>query len=212
MGAMIEAAVLAFTTLFATVAPVDVAAIYAALTAGQPIGRRRRMAAKAVLVATGILLIFALFGSGLLGALGVSLPALRIAGGILLLLVAIDMVFARHSGVTSTTAEESEEAEARTDISVFPIATPLIAGPGAMSATILRMAEAQGNLLIEAAVIGALLAVLLITYALLLAAAQVSRLLGVTGLNVIMRVMGVLLAALAVQFVVDGIGATGLTG
>lgn len=207
---MIEAAILAFTTFFATVAPVDVAAIYAAMTIRVRPVRRRRMAGKAVLVATAILLVFALFGSDVLRWLGVGLPALRISGGILLLLIAIDMVFARHSGVTSTTAEESEEAGERTDVSVFPMATPLIAGPGAMGAAILRMAEAHGDLLVEAAVIAALLAVMLLTWGLLLAAGSVSRFLGVTGVNVIMRVMGVLLAALAVQYIVDGLGSTGL--
>ena len=209
---MIEAAILAFTTFFATVSPVDVAAIYAVLTARVAEPKRRRMAAKAALIATGILVVFALVGNTGLHFLGVGLPALRIAGGILLLLVAIDMVFARHSGVTSTTEAESEEAEARSDISVFPIATPLIAGPGAMGAAILRMAEAQGELANQLAVIGALLAVMAITWLMLVAAGRVSRMLGITGINVIMRVLGVLLASLAVQYIVDGIGGTGLAG
>jgi multiple antibiotic resistance protein len=126
--------------------------------------------------------------------------------------IAIDMVFARHSGVTSTTEAESEEAEARSDISVFPLATPLIAGPGAMGATILRMAEARGQLAHQAAVIAALLLVMAITWGLLIAASRVSRFLGITGINVIMRVLGVLLAALAVQYIVDGIVGTGLAG
>lgn len=208
---MVEAAILAFTTFFATIAPLDVAAIYAVLTSRVAEPKRRRMAAKAVFISTSILLAFALVGNVGLRFLGVGLPALRIAGGILLLLVAIDMVFARHSGVTSTTEEESEEAEERNDISVFPIATPLIAGPGAMGAAILRMAEAQGRPTHQAAVIAALLAVMAITWLLLVAAGRVSRLLGVTGVNVIMRVLGVLLASLAVQYIVDGIGGSGLT-
>lgn len=209
---MLEAAVLTFTTLFATVGPFDVAAVYAVLSARLAVPERRRTATKAALIATAILLGFAVFGSSALRFLGVSLPALRIAGGILLLLVAIDMVFARHSGVTSTTEAESHEAEARNDISVFPLATPLIAGPGAMGATILRMAEAQGKLTHQLAVIGALLAVMAITWGLLIVAGRVSRFFGVTGINVIMRVLGVLLASLAVQYIVDGIGGTGLTG
>ena len=209
---MLEAAVLAFTTLFATIGPLDVAAVYAVMSARLAAPERRRTATKAALIATGILLAFALFGSVTLRLLGVSLPALRIAGGILLLLVAIDMVFARHSGVTSTTEAESEEAAARTDISVFPLATPLIAGPGAMGATILRMAEAQGHFTHQVAVIGALLAVMAITWALLIVAGRVSRFFGVTGVNVVMRVLGVLLASLAVQYIVDGIGGTGLAG
>jgi multiple antibiotic resistance protein len=209
---LLEAAILAFTTFFVTVAPLDVAAIYAVLTARAGIAKRRRMATKAVLIAGGILLLFALFGNEVLRFLGVSLPALHISGGILLLLIAIDMVFARHSGVMSTTEAESEEAEERADISVFPLATPLIAGPGAMGATILRMADAQGRIGHQAAVIGALLLVMAITWALLIAAGRVSRFFGITGINVIMRVLGVLLAALAVQYVVDGISGTGLAG
>jgi multiple antibiotic resistance protein len=209
---VIEAAVLAFTTFFATVAPFDVAAIYAVMTARAGTAKRHRMATKAVLIASGILLAFALLGNDVLRLLGVGLPALRISGGILLLLIAIDMVFARHSGVTSTTEAESEEAEASADISVFPLATPLIAGPGAMGATVLRMAEAQGQLAHQMVVIAALLLVMAITWGLLIAAVRVSRFLGITGINVIMRVLGVLLAALAVQYIVDGIVGTGLAG
>ncbi|HEX9836639.1 MAG TPA: MarC family protein [Alphaproteobacteria bacterium] len=209
---MVATGILAFTTLFAAVGPIDVAALYAALTARATIRKRHRMAAKAVLIATTILLATALFGTELLRWLGVTLPALRIAGGILLLLIALDMVFARHSGVTSTTEAESEEAETRSDISVFPIATPLIAGPGAMGATILRMAEAHGQFAVELIVIAALLAVMAATYALLIGASWLSRILGVTGLNVITRVMGVLLASLAVQFMIDGITAAKLLG
>lgn len=207
---MIGAGILAFTTLFAAVGPVDVAAIYAALTVHASARKRAAMAAKAALVATSILLVIALFGSDLLGWLGVGLPALRIAGGALLMLVAVDMVFARHSGVTAPTPAESEEAEARADISVFPIATPLIAGPGAIGATIVRMAEAHGDLRHQAAVIAAILAVMAITYASLVAASAISRVLGVTGLNAITRVLGVLLAALSVQFVLDGLAAAGI--
>ncbi len=207
---MTAAAILAFTTLFVTVSPIDVAAIYAALAAHLSPAHKRRVALKAVLVATGILLVVALFGSDALQMLGVSLPALRIAGGLLLFLIAVDMVFARHSGVTSTTEAESEEAELKNDISVFPMATPLIAGPGAMGAVILRVAEARGDGGQIAAVIGALLTVMAITYVLLVAAASISRLLGVTGLNVITRVLGVLLAALAVQYVIDGLHGAGL--
>lgn len=202
---MIAAGILAFTTLFAAVGPIDVAALYAAMTARQSARKRRQTAAKGVLVATAILLAIALFGNDLLHWLGVTLPALRIAGGLLLFLVALDMVLARHSGATSTTEEESEETEGRSDVSVFPLATPLIAGPGAMGATILRIAEAGGDIGLQGVVIAALLAVMAITYILLITAAEISRFLGVTGLNVITRVMGILLAALAVQFVIDGI-------
>lgn len=207
---MLETALVAFTTFFATVGPADVAALFAALTAQNTPAQRRAMAIKGTLIATAILLLFALFGEAILRLFGISLPALRTAGGILLLLIAIDLVFARPSGSTTTTPEENAEAVAKQDISVFPLATPLIAGPGTIGATILLVADAQGDELRIAIIIVALLAVLALTFLLLLVASQVQRLLGITGLHVVSRVVGVLLAALAVQFIFDGIGASGI--
>jgi multiple antibiotic resistance protein len=209
-AAMLETALIAFTTYFATIGPADVAALFAALTPDNTPAERRAMALKGTLIATVILLSFALFGEALLGLFGISLPALRTAGGILLLLIAIDMVFGRASGGRTTTREENAEATAKHDISVFPLATPLIAGPGAIGATILLVADAQGDRLRIAAVILVLLGVLLLTFLLMLIATQVQRLLGVTGLHVVSRIVGVLLAALAVQFIFDGIGASGI--
>ena len=207
---MLEIALRAFTTFFATVSPVDVAAIFAVLAAGASKSRRRSMAVKGTVIATVLLVVFALFGDNILRLLGITLPALRTAGGILLLLMAIDMVFARPSGMTSTTVEETTEAERRADLSVFPLATPLIAGPGALGAAILMMAEAGGDPLRELMVLLALLAVMAMTLALLLVAGKMQQYLGVTGQNVITRVVGILLAALAVQFVFDGVAASGL--
>jgi multiple antibiotic resistance protein len=204
-----EIGLLAFTTLFATVSPIDVAALFAAMTMTASSRHKRAMAVKGVLIATGILLAFALFGKWLLSHLGITVAALRTAGGILLLLIALDMVFAKPSGGSSATEEEKEEGIQKKDISVFPLATPLIAGPGTMSAVILLMAE-QDDYLIEAAVIAALLIVLAITLVCLLAAAKIQNFLGITGLNVVSRVIGVLLAALAVQFIFDGIRTSGL--
>ena len=209
---MFESALVAFTTFFATIGPPDVAAVFAAITADDTPRQRRAYAVKGTLIAAAILLFFALFGRSLLEAFGISLAALRTAGGILLLLIAIDLVFARPSGGTSTTAEETAEAVARQDVSVFPLATPLIAGPGAIGAVIVLVAESAGDHLRTAVVIGALLAVLAITLVLMLAAARVQKVLGVTGVHVIARIMGVLLAALAVQFVFDGIEGSGLLG
>ncbi len=207
---MLETALLAFTTLFATIGPVDVAALFAALTPKATDQQRRAMALKGTLIAGGILIVFAFFGNAILIRLGIGLPAMRTAGGILLFLIAMDMVFARHSGVSSTTEDETEEAEHKKDISVFPLATPLIAGPGTMGAVILLMAEVSGNRQKEAAIIGAVIAIVLFTLLLLLIAGRIQKLLGVTGLNVITRVVGVLLAALAVQFVFEGIASSGL--
>lgn len=209
---MFETAVVASTTFFATIGPIDAAAMFAALTATSSTAHRRSMALRGSLVAGGILLVFALFGELLLSALGISLAALRTAGGILLLLIGIDMVFARSSGGTSTTDEETAEAARKQDISVFPLATPLIAGPGAMGAAILLMANAEGDWKAQAIVVACLLAVLLVTLFALLAATYIQKVLGVTGLHVISRVFGVLLSALAVQFIFDGIGRSGLLG
>jgi multiple antibiotic resistance protein len=186
--------------------------MFAALTAGSTPRERRAAAIRGTLVAGGILLAFALFGEWLLAGLGISLAALRTAGGILLLLIGIDMVFARSSGGISTTTDETREAEQKKDIAVFPLATPLIAGPGAMGAAIVLMANAKGDIGLQSMVVAALLVVMLLTFGALMAASQIQRLLGVTGLHVITRVLGVLLCALAVQFIFDGIGQSGLIG
>lgn len=208
---MLETALVAFTTFFATVGPPDVAAVFAALTSNEAPARRRYLALRAVAIAAAILLVFALFGRSVLDAFGVGLPALQTAGGLLLFLIAVDLVFARNSGGVSATAEETAEARARRDISVFPIATPLIAGPGTIGATIVLIADSAdvGEVFIVTAM---LMTVVAITGLLLLIAPTVQRVLGVTGIHVISRIMGLLLAALAVQFVFDGIRGSALFG
>lgn len=207
---VIETASVAFATFFATIGPLDVAAMYAALTGAVSRKRRRQMAVRGILIAGSILLLFALVGDFLLAGLGISLAALRTGGGILLLLIGIDLVFARSSGSTSTTDEEEKEAQSKQDISVFPLATPLIAGPGALGAVILLMANAEGELVLQAAVIAALIAILLLTLVMLILASEIQQFLGVTGMHVVTRIFGVLLSALAVQFIFDGIAASGL--
>lgn len=207
---MIETAALALATFFATVGPLDAAAIFAALTVTGTPKHRRSMAIRGTLIATMILVVFALIGELLLAKLGISLAALRTAGGILLLLIAIELVFARSSGGTSTTDEEAQEAISKQDISVFPIATPVIAGPGAMGAAILLMANTEGVFKLQVVVIASLLAIMLFTAVALLLASKIHRLLGVTGMQVISRIMGVLLSALAVQFIFDGIEQSGI--
>jgi len=207
---MIETAALSLATFFATIGPLDVAAIFAALTANSTSRHRRSMAVRGTLIATFILVLFALVGELVLGGLGISLAALRTAGGILLLLIGIEMVFARTTGGTSTTDEEAQEALSKQDISVFPIATPLIAGPGAMGAAILLMADAEGDLTHQMIVLGSLLAILLFTFIGMLLAGRIQRLLGIIGMHVITRIMGVLLSALAVQFIFDGVEQSGL--
>ena len=207
---MLETFGVALTTFFATIGPFDVAAVFAGLTASVPSTRRRQMAVRGTTIAAGILVLFALIGEVLLSGLGISLAALRTAGGVLLLLMGIDMVFARNSGGTSTTDAEEEEARTKQDISVFPLATPLIAGPGAMGAAILIMTDTEGDLLLKGIVIGSILLVLLATLIMLLLSGQIHRVIGNTGMRVVSRIMGVLLSALAVQFVFDGIAQSGL--
>ena len=208
---MLETIIVAFTTLFATIAPLDCAIMYAALTTDTPLEQTRSMAVKGTSIATVILLIFGLIGHPLLTALGISLAALRTSGGILLLLIGIDMVFVHSSGM-STSPEQEKEAENKIDISVFPLATPLIAGPGAMGAIILLMANTDGHFFQRIMVISALLLVMAITLGSLLAASRIKDILGVTGMQVVSLIFGVLLSALAVQFIFDGIAQSGLLG
>jgi multiple antibiotic resistance protein len=201
---MLDHLLYAFVTLFVIIDPVGCAAIFAGLMRGAPIRLRRLWAVRGVLVATILILSFALGGSALLHALGITLPAFRVAGGILLFLLATEMVFARESGIRRPTASEEQEAEQRRDVSVFPLGFPLLAGPGALTSIVLLMDRA-GSTLGALAVIGALIAVMAIALVLLLAAAQVVRLIGVTGATVMSRVLGIILAALAAQLVLDGL-------
>ena len=208
----LDSFLLALSTFFATIGPADLVLVFAALTERMTTAERRVMALRGTLIATGILLFFAVFGEPLLKLFGITIPALRIAGGVLLLLISIDMVFARHSGGTGTTPEEEDEARKRPDISVFPLATPLIAGPGAISAMIL-LATAEGMFSLGwFEVIFGMLAIMAVCYAAMLVAIPIQRLLGITGLAVVSRVVGVLLAALAIQFLIDGIRTSGLVG
>ncbi len=195
----------AFVVFLVVVDPIGLTAIYLALTEGAGAAYRRRMATRGVLLAGVILILFALVGPWLLHALGITLPAFRIAGGLLLFLLAIDMVFARHSGLRSPTGGEADEARARADISVFPLAFPLIAGPGALTSVLLLADSDAGHPWTFAAALGLLVLVLLLCYVLLRTAGAVMGALGLTGVNVVDRLFGVLLAALAVQYVVDGV-------
>jgi multiple antibiotic resistance protein len=192
-----------FVTLLVIVDPLGLAPIFAALTRGYPEKRKREAAIRGTALGAVILFVFALVGDALLGALGIGLPAFRTAGGILLFLLALDMIFARPTGLRSRTVREQEEESYEQDISVFPLAIPLLAGPGAITTVLLYTGGAS---LTQVAVLMAVLsAVLLLTLVSLLLAPLIMRLFGETGANVLSRVLGVLLAALAVQFVIDGI-------
>jgi multiple antibiotic resistance protein len=160
---------------------------------------------RAVGIAAGVLIAFAFLGTRLLELLHVGIPAFRIAGGILLLIFSIDLLFARHSGLSSITATEELEAKRSEDIAVFPLAIPLIAGPGSLTAIVLLMSRAAGDRLQSAIVLAMLAIVLMLTLAALLVASQIRRALGVTGVNVVARISGIVLAALSVQYVLDGL-------
>lgn len=207
---MLAQALTSFTTFFATIGPIEAAVIFAALTPSVAPSERRRIAVRAVAIAAILLVGATLAGGPLLTQLGVGIPALQTAGGIILLVIALDMVFARPTSAFKLTPPEGAEAQHKDDLAVFPLATPLLAGPGAMSAGILLAANAHGDPLELAATVGALAAVMGMTLALLLLAHDLGRFLGVTAQRVLIRVFGILLAAIAVQAVFDGIGASGL--
>lgn len=207
---MIELFISAFITLFVVIDPPGCAPIYASVTKGANAAQRRSMAFRAVLVAGIILLVFALFGEQLLGALHIELDSFRIAGGIMLFVIAIDMVFEKRTQRREERAQKIIDTPEIEDVSIFPMAMPMIAGPGSIASIMLLVAQNDG--LDRALVIlGALLAVLLLTLVALLAAGPLMRLLGSKTEAVITRLLGVLLAALAAQFVIDGLrGSFGL--
>jgi multiple antibiotic resistance protein len=162
------------------------------------------MACKAAFIALIICVLFALAGAKFLDTMGISLSSFRIAGGTLLFLIALEMVFARTSG-TRSTAPEKEEAKTREDISVFPLAFPFIAGPGALATILLMAGEVWGQPLLFAGFLSVVALVMIVCWILMLATPKLMRALGVTGASVMSRLSGVILAALAVQFIIDGI-------
>jgi multiple antibiotic resistance protein len=204
---MFEQLLKTFILFFVVIEPISMVPLFGALTRGAEAPYRRRMALKAVAISAGIFIVFALVGDYLLQALNVSVNAFKIAGGMLLFLLSVDMVFARNSGLRSTTVREQDEARYREDISVFPLAFPLIAGPGALATLLLVVSEVRGDVTEVALTLGVVMLVLLITLTLLLATNAVMRVLGVTGANVVSRLLGVMLTALAVQYVIDGLRA-----
>jgi len=207
---MLELAIFTFTTLFATVGPIDNAIIFAGLSANYSLAHKRKQALKGVLIGSAILLFFAICGDTLLSYMGISFAALRLAGGLLLILIGINLVMAKPSGGSSTISEENTEAAHKADISVFPLATPLIAGPGSISAVMLAILNAQGDYKAMSIVILALLVIMTISLVCFLLAGELQRILGITGMRVIERVMGVLLTALAFEMLIQGIKQSGI--
>jgi multiple antibiotic resistance protein len=195
----------AFATLFVVIDPPGLVPLYIALTQGMERSRRSSMARRACIIAFVLLTLFGLFGEVLLGFIGISMPAFRIAGGLLLFLTALDMLFERR-----TQRREGQHADPDHDPSVFPLATPLIAGPGAIASMILLMGQAGPVWSAKLAVLGLMGAMMVATFLFLLAAPPIEKLMGRTGTVVITRLLGMLLAALAVQFVIDGVRGAGL--
>jgi multiple antibiotic resistance protein len=205
---MLEHLIKTFIVFFVVVEPISLVPMFGALTRGADPRFRQRMAVKGVVVSVIISYGFLAIGNWLLNTLGVSLDSFKIGGGVLMFLLAVDMVFARQSGLRSTTIREQDEARYREDISVFPLAFPLITGPGALATLLLLLGETRGHPEMLVALIVIIALVLAITLALLLAVQPVERVLGVTGANVVSRLAGVVLVALSVQYVVDGIKAS----
>ncbi|HEX4648970.1 MAG TPA: MarC family protein [Steroidobacteraceae bacterium] len=203
---MLEHPLKFFIVFFVVVEPISLIPIFTGLTSGATPEYKRRMAVKAVGVSAVILLLCALAGAPFLNLMGISLEAFRIFGGLLLFLLALEMVFARESG-TRTSSSEAAESRRRADISVFPLAFPFITGPGALATILLWFGPV--HLAAQGALFAALLAsaglVLVIALAMMLLADPLMRVIGVTGANVASRLLGVVLGALAVQFVLDGL-------
>ena len=191
-----------FVVMFVVVDPPSLVPLFATMTEGGSPGYRRRMALKSSIVAFVILVVFALGGSAFMGVMGISLDAFRIGGGVMLFLIALDMVFARDE---KTTPEEKAETRRRADISVFPLAFPLIAGPGTLATVLLTFGSSSHSPLLQAGLIAVMGLVVAIALVFMLATPLVMRVLGVTGANVLARVAGVVLAALGVQFIIDGL-------
>jgi multiple antibiotic resistance protein len=202
---MIEPLIKFFVLFFVVVEPISLVPMYAALTEGASSGYKRKMACKAVILAGLILVVFSLVGGALLETMGISIDAFRIFGGLMLFLIALDMVYVRHSGARMTTSTEEAEVKRREDISVFPLAFPFIAGPGALATILLVTSELSPVSMLFWGMMAVVVLVLAMTYALMRVTPRVMRVLGVTGANVVSRLTGVILGALAVQFVIDGV-------
>ncbi len=199
---MVEFALKAFLTLFVLIDPIGLIPLFLALVGTRSYQEQKRIALRSTLVAGLLVLAFALLGGVILRYLGISLEALKVAGGLLLFKIALDMIYAQ---LERETDEERAESKARADISVFPLAIPLIAGPGTLAGVLILAGSAPQGIVGFALVLAMAAAVLFMTYWSLRAALKFSSSLGRTGINVITRVLGILLAALAVQYVADGV-------
>lgn len=194
----------AFLTILVTIDPPGLAPLFLALTRGMNRDERTQVSIRASLIAFGVMALFALAGSAILSTFGITLPAFRVAGGLLLFFIAFEMIFEKRQDRKEKTAEVAITKDLIRNIAAFPLAIPLISGPGAISATVLLSGTFQGPVA-KAALIAIIAACLVLTYMVFLLAERVDRILGETGRSILTRLLGVLLAALAVQFVADGV-------
>ncbi len=200
----------AFVTLFVIIDPIGMTPLFVALTQGMGTARRRAIAIRACITSALLLVVFAAFGEAVLAFVGISMPAFRIAGGMLLFLTALDMLFERRGQRRKGQADAAEEDDGD-DPSIFPLAIPLIAGPGSI-ATVILLAGQKPGLEGLALVVGVMLSLILLVFLMFLMGSLLERALGHVGINVVTRLLGMLLAALAVQFVLDGLRGFGLAG
>ncbi len=203
---MIELAISAFVTMFVIVDPIGLAPLFLALTRGRTQAERRRIGLRACMIAIGLLTLFGVAGESLLSIIGIGMPAFRISGGLLLFMIAAEMLFERR------THRREQAVEDKPDPSVFPLATPLIAGPAALTSMILLTGQQSGDWIGLLVVHVVMIGVITLAFVLFLMGGVIERILGHTGTTVITRLLGILLAAMAVQFVVDGLRDLGLVG
>ncbi len=200
---MLSTFLIAMPAVLFIVDPIGVVPLFVAMTATDPADKCRAMALRACVAATGVLIFFALFGGVIFKIFGVTLAAFRVAGGLLLMLTALDMLRAQHPA-TKTSAVETQEGLEQNDIAIVPLAMPLLAGPGAIATVMVLMAEYGATWVGGGIVIACIVITFLITYLLLRSAGAVKRVLKGTGIAILERVFGLILAAIAVQFVFEG--------
>lgn len=200
-----ELVISTFVTLFVVIDPIGLAPLFVALTQGMDVVERRRVAVRAVATGFALLALFGIAGEALLAVIGIGLPAFRISGGLLLFLMAVDMLFEKR-----TERRDKQKVAGLPDPSIFPLATPLIAGPGALAAMILLASQNSGNTPALLTVHGVLVLIIALTFLMFLSGGLIERALGTTGIKVVTRLLGILLAALSVQFVLDGLRDLGL--
>ncbi|WP_299380573.1 MarC family protein [uncultured Kiloniella sp.] len=203
--AIFDIALTAFVSLFVIIDPLGLLPIFIGLTQGASAAHKRKMAFKGVLIGGVILVFFALLGDRFLELLGVGLPAFRIAGGVMLFLIALEMVFDKRAKRREINAEEVKGSDFHEDIAVFPLAIPLISGPGAIATIMLLMSANKENIVAQSAILMVLAGVLLLCLTLFLLADKLERFVGDTITHIISRVLGIVLAALAIQYILDGL-------